>query len=251
MNPNTSTKTWLRVALVLFGVFLSAQAAWILLAERQGLNHIRLPVDGKTALLAFAERDKIKHAASLAVVRGDLWAESAFTHGSQLWIDRAMELDDAGDQLNAEARTTLTRALRYSPHRGDVWLMFAALADQYKWSGYQPSLLLKMSYYTAPNELALFPLRLNVSLHAKGVIDDAELQDMVRRDISVILTRAPALKPALVAAYRSALPQGKVLAERVVSDIDPDYLGVIRAECPQAGCTRAGETPSIIPPGSD
>jgi hypothetical protein len=252
MNPNTSTKTWLRVALVLFGVFLSAQAAWILLAERQRLNHIRLPVDGKTALLAFAEQDKIKHAASLAVVRGDLWAESAFTHGSQLWIDRAMELDDAGDQLNAEARTTLTRALRYSPHRGDVWLMFAALADQYKWSGYQPSLLLKMSYYTAPNELALFPLRLNVSLHAKGVIDDAELQDMVRRDISVILTRAPALKPALVAAYRSALPQGKVLAERVISEIDPDYLGVVRAECPQAGCTRAGETPSsIIPPGSD
>jgi hypothetical protein len=251
MNPNTSTKTWLRAALALFGIFLSAQAAWILLAERQRLNHIRFPVDGKTALTAFAEQDKIKQAASLAVVRGDLWAESAFTHGSQLWIDRAMELD-AGGPLNAEARTTLTRALRYSPHRGDVWLMFAALADQYKWSEYQPILLLKMSYYTAPNELALFPLRLNVSLHAKSVIDDAELQDMVRRDISVILTRAPALKPALVAAYKSALPQGRVLAERVISEIDPDYLGVVRAECPQAGCSRAGETrSSIIPPGSD
>jgi hypothetical protein len=251
MNPNTSTKTWLRVALALFGVFLSAQAAWILLAERQRLNHIRLPVDGKTATIAFAEQDKIKQAASLAVVRGDLWAESAFTHGSQLWIDRAME-PDAGDPLNAEARTTLTRALRYSPHRGDVWLMFAALADQYKWPEYQPILLLKMSYYTAPNELALFPLRLNVSLHAKSVIDDAELQDMVKRDISVILTRAPALKPALVAAYKSALPQGRVLAERVISDIDPDYLDVVRAECPQAGCSRAGETrSSIIPPGSD
>jgi hypothetical protein len=47
-----------------------------------------------------------------------------------------------------------------------------------------------MSYYTAPNELALFPMRLNVSLYAKGVIDDAELQDMVRRDIGDILTRA-------------------------------------------------------------
>jgi hypothetical protein len=231
MNPNTSTKTWLRVALALFGVFLSAQAAWILVAERQRLNHITLPVDGKTATIAFAEQDKIKQAASLAVVRGDLWAESAFTHGSQLWIDRARELD-AGDQLNAEVRTTLTQALRYSPHRGDVWLMFAALADQYKWSGDQPSLLLKMSYYTAPNELALFPLRLNVSLHAKGVIDDAELQDMVRRDISAILTRAPALKPALVAAYRSALPQGKAFAERVISEIDPGYLGVVRAGYP-------------------
>src|SRR6266849_3326451 len=201
MDPNTYSKTWLRVALTLFGVFLSAQAAWILLAERHRLNHIRLPVDGKTATMAFAEQDKIKQAASLAVVRGDLWAESAFTYGSQLWLD-------AGDQLNTEALKTLTRALRYSPHRGDVWLMFAALADKYKWLGYQPSLLLKMSYYTAPNELALLPLRLNVSLHAKEVIDDAELQDMVRRDISVILTRAPALKPALVAAYRSALPQG-------------------------------------------
>src|SRR6266516_6221808 len=208
MNPNSSTKTWLRVALTLFGVFLSAQAAWILLAERHRLNHIRLPVDGKTATIALAEQDKIKQAASLAVVRGDLWAESAFTYGNLLWLD-------AGDQLNTEALKTLTRALRYSPHRGDVWLMFAALADKYKWSGYQPSLLLKMSYYTAPNELALLPLRLDVSLHAKGVIDDAELKDMVRRDISVILTRAPALKPALVDAYRSALPQGKVFAERV------------------------------------
>jgi hypothetical protein len=225
MNPNTSAKTWLRVALTLFGVFLSEQAAWIFLAERHRLNHIRLPVDGKTATLAFAEQDKIKQAASLAVVRGDLWAESAFTYGSQLWLD-------AGDQLNTEALKTLTRALRYSPHRGDVWLMFAALADKYKWSGYQPGLLLKMSYYTAPNELALLPLRLNVSLHAKGVIDDAELKDMVRRDISIILTRAPALKPALVAAYRSALPQGKVFAERVISEIDPGYLGVVRAGYP-------------------
>ncbi len=225
MNPNTSTKTWLRVALTLFGVFLSAQAAWILLAERHRLNHIRLPVDGKTATIALAEQDKIKQAASLAVVRGDLWAESAFTYGNLLWLD-------AGDQLNTEALKTLTRALRYSPHRGDVWLMFAALANKYKWSGYQPSLLLKMSYYTAPNELALLPLRLDVSLHAKGAIDDAELKDMVRRDISVILTRAPALKPALVAAYRSALPQGKAFAERVISEIDPGYLGVVRAGYP-------------------
>jgi hypothetical protein len=231
MNPNTSTGTWLRVALASFGVFLSMQAAWILLAERHQLNHIGLPVEGKTATIAFAEQDKIKQAASLAVVRGDLWAESAFAYGSQLWIDRAM-LPDAGDQLNTEAPKTFTRALRYSPHRGDVWLMFAALADQYKWSGYQPGLLLKMSYYTAPNELALLPLRLSVSLHAKGVIDDAELQDMVRRDISVILTRAPALKPALVAAYRSALPQSKVFAERVISEIDPGYLGVARTEYP-------------------
>ena len=228
MNPNASTKAWLRGALALFGVILFAQAAWILLAEGYRLNHIRLPAD-KTATIARIEPDKITRAASLAVVRGDLWAESAFTYGGQRWIDQGM---DVGGQLNAEALRTLTQALRYSPHRGDVWLMFAALADQYKWSGYQPSLLLKMSYYTAPNELALVPLRLNVSLHVKGAIDDAELQDMVRREISVVLTRAPALRPALVAAYRSALPQGKVFAERVIAEIDPGYLVVVRAGDP-------------------
>jgi hypothetical protein len=78
MDPNTSTKTWLRVALTLFGVFLSAQAAWILLAERHRLNHIRLPVDGRTATIAFAEQDKIRRAASLAVVRGDLWQKRVY-----------------------------------------------------------------------------------------------------------------------------------------------------------------------------
>jgi hypothetical protein len=135
---------------------------------------------------------------------------------------------DVGNQFNPDALKTLTRALRYSPLRGDVWLLFAALADKYKWPGYQPSLLLKMSYYTAPNEFALFPLRLHVSLDAKGVIDDSELQDMVRQDIRVVLTQAPALKPALVTAYRAASPQGKAFVDRVVSEIDPPYLATLR-----------------------
>ncbi len=223
-----STRTWLPVALALFGIFLSAQAAWILLAERYPSSHIGLPVDAKAAATAFAERDRIRQAASLAVVRGDLWAESAFTYAGRLWSDQTTD-SNAADKSNAEVLNALNQALRYAPHRGDVWLMFAALADQYKWAGYQPGALLKMSYYTAPNELALFPLRLNVSLRAKGAIDDAELQDLVRRDIGVILTRVPALKPALVAAYRSALPQGKTFVERVISEIDPGYLSVVRA----------------------
>jgi hypothetical protein len=230
MKRSTSAKLWLRVILALFGILLSAQAAWILLAERYHPNHIRFAVDGN-ATIALAEQDKIKQAASLAIVRGDLWAEWAFTYGDHLQTDQVMDLN-AGDKLNTVALKSLTEALRYSPHRGDVWLMFAALADQYKWVDYQPSSLLKMSYYTAPNELALFPLRLNVSLHTKGAIDDAELQDMIRRDISVILTGAPALKPALVAAYKSALPQSKAFAERVISEIDPGYLGVVRAGHP-------------------
>jgi hypothetical protein len=51
-------------------------------------------------------------------------------------------------------------------------------------------------------------------------------------ETSATLSPAPALKPALVAAYRSALPEGKVFAERVNSEIDPGYLGVARAGYP-------------------
>jgi|tagenome__1003787_1003787.scaffolds.fasta_scaffold20985049_3 hypothetical protein len=227
----TPTQKWLRVAVGLFGLFLAAQAVWILTPERYRPTHIRLPLDAKSAAIAFAEQDKIKRAASLAIVRGDLWAEAAFTYGGELWIDRAMELG-SNDRSNTEALDPLTRALRYSPHRGDVWLVFAALADRYKWANYQPSSLLKMSYYTAPSELALFPLRLSLSLSVEGLLDEAELAEMVRRDISVVLTRAPSLRPALVAAYRSALPQSKLFAERAVAEIDPRYVPVIRAAAP-------------------
>jgi hypothetical protein len=227
----STSKNWLRVALVLFGIFLSAQAVWILVAERYPSSHIGLPADAKAAALAAAARERIKQAASLAVVRGDLWAESAFTYAGRLWTDQAMD-PNAGNTSNTAVLNALTQALRYAPHRGDVWLMFAALADQYKWTGLQPGALLKMSYYTAPNELALFPLRLSVSLRAKSAIDDTELQDMVRRDIGVVLTRVPALKPALVAAYRSASPPGKAFTERVISEIDPGYLSVARTGNP-------------------
>ena len=48
-----------------------------------------------------------------------------------------------------------------------------------------------------------------------------------RRDISVVLTRAPALRPALVAAFRSASPQSKLFAERAVAEIDPRAIAAV------------------------
>lgn len=230
MPPVSPAKTWMQFAMA-FSVALTTQAAWILLAERYPAGQTRLPTDPKAASVMALEQDRIKRAASIAVVRGDLWTETAFTFAGQLWSDPAIQ-SDGTDRSSGDVLKSLTQALRYSPHRGDVWLLFAALADRYKWARYQPGLLLKMSYYTAPNELTLLPLRLNVLLHASGAIGDAELQEMARRDISLILTRAPALKPALVDAYRSASPAGKAFAERVISEIDPGYLSIARAGFP-------------------
>ena len=106
------------------------------------------------------------------------------------------------------------------------------MTTRHGWQAYQVGALLKMSYYTARNQIDLIPLRLNVSLQGAGLIEDDELRDMVRQDIDYILTRSPSLKPALVAAYKSASKQGKALIEQVVTQIEPTYLDIVRARYP-------------------
>ena len=101
-NP---AKTWLRIGLAAFGALLSAQAGWILLAEVYHPDHISVPADAATAALAIAEQGKISKAASLAGVRGDLWAEAALAYSGQLWIDQPSELgtDDRFSAAGFEA----------------------------------------------------------------------------------------------------------------------------------------------------
>ena len=220
-------RTWPRVALAIFGLLLTEQAAWILSAEKYFPSETLSPVE-QNAVATSASRQEIWKAASVAKVRGDLWAESGFDRAGRLWLNPATELDKNG--IPEPALDDFTHALLYSPHRGDVWLMLAALANRYKVAGYDAAALLKMSYYTAPNELALVPLRLHVALGTET--RESELREMIKRDIGLVLSRLPSLKPALSAAYRSAPANGKILAENLISEIDPGYLKTIRAQRP-------------------
>ena len=85
-----------------------------------------------------------------------------------------------------------------------------------------------MSYYTAPNEQALFLLRIKVALQADGPADP-DLADMIRRDIRLLITKNPALKPALLAVYKAASSPNKQFVERVVAEVDPAYLANMRS----------------------
>lgn len=230
VSPGEAAPVWLRVGLMVFSLVLIAHASWILLAEFQHPRRVRLPVDQQASSAALVEQANAGLAAKLAVVRGGLWAESAFTHSNLLWTEHATG-PDANNATIKEARSHLERALQYSPHRGDVWLLLAAMADRYNWQDYKPNALLKMSYYTTPNERMLFLLRIKVSLQAAG-IQDPELADMIGRDLRLVITKTPALKPALVAVYKAASSQNRQFVERVVSEIDPAYLASMRAGPP-------------------
>jgi hypothetical protein len=224
----SSADNGIRIGLLAFASILAVQAIWIILPEYYHQHRIHLPIDPQESRIASQERKNATQAAALAMFRGDLWAASAFTHADLLWKEPATASAD-DENVSKETQMDLEYALRYSPHRGDAWLMLAALADRYNWQEYQPNSLLKMSYLTAPSDLSLFPLRIKASLRPNA-IQDPEIQDMIRRDIRVIVTKSPALKPALTTAYRTSSVEGKAFLDRTISEIDPVYLAVIRAD---------------------
>lgn len=210
-----------RGALALLALALLIQAGWILGAEgfEFGRPHLL-----RQAVSPDETSGNIRKAAAFAVVRGDLWTKSARAQLARPGADAA-----AGPGASSmPAREDLERALRYAPHRGDAWLMLALLTERDKIAGYDLGSLLKMSYYTAPHDMALLPLRLDLALRAETKAPDAELLDMIRRDISLVVTRQPGLRPALAAAYRSASPPQRSIAERLISEVDPGYLKSIR-----------------------
>ena len=218
--------TWSRVALMSFCVVTLLQALWIVVPELQRRGTIHVPVDAQAASIAGLERDNAERAAAYALVRGDLWAESAFTYSDLLWTDTKPAEPSGGLDQN-RAMINLERALKYSPHRGDVWLMLAGLSQRYGWSGFDPASLLKMSFYTAPNELVLVPPRLVVAARTTS-IEDPEMQDMIKRDIRLLLARGADPNTVLAAAYRSAPVKNRPFMERFVSEIDPRSVASMR-----------------------
>ncbi|PJG51833.1 hypothetical protein CVM73_28820 [Bradyrhizobium forestalis] len=133
-------------------------------------------------------------------------------------------------EVDPAVPTVLARALQYSPLRGDLWLMLAALSREQRPVEYDVAALLKLSYYTAPNDLALLPLRLTVALGEVSVVSEPELRELVQRDVKIALARHPSFRPALIAAYQSASAGGKGLVDDLISEWDSAALQSMRKE---------------------
>lgn len=151
-------------------------------------------------------------AASVAMVRGDLWAQSALVRAALM------------------VRERLVKALLYAPYQPEIWLKLAQLADQFKWTHYNALALLKMVYYMGASDIKLVPPRTKLALRLDGAVADIELRDMVKGDMELILRHRPALTPALLEAYRAATPTGRALADSVVARLKPDLLAILRKQ---------------------
>jgi hypothetical protein len=212
-----------RLATLILAALLGAQCTWLLLAEltRPGID--RLPTNAQAAAASAKQRNDASWTARIGAIRGDLWAESAFTSADLLWA--SPDDDPQAKAAFERARAELDRALGYAPHRADAWLLLAGLELRYRSRESDPAEGLRMSYYTGPSERPLVPLRLLVATRLEA-LDDIEVQQFVRRDLRFLLAQPQS--SAVAEAYAGGSRAGKQFIERAVGEIDPAYLGWLR-----------------------
>jgi hypothetical protein len=184
------------------------------------------PAAGPRPAAASDDVNRAVLAATLAAVRGDLWADGAILLAGGLQEDI-----DAGKsgQLSAslsDARAMAEQAARLSPHDSRMWLMIAAIDARLDGLDRRVGAPLKMAYYTAPNDAALIGLRLLIATRSEAIADP-DLQVLVSGEVRTIVKNRPDLKGAILAAHRDARPQGREFIEATLRDVDPDLLAAM------------------------
>jgi hypothetical protein len=214
-----------RVIAAVFAFLLATQCVWLLLTEFTRSHISQLPVDKASAASAANYRTAASWAALFGVIRGDLWAESAFTQADVLWADNA-EGNSSPSEAVAEARATINRALDDGPHQSGAWLFLADLASRFHSVGSAPSEALKMSYYTGASNQRLMPLRLRIGAQLTD-FNDIEIRQLVARDVRLLLAGKQTAE--IADAYGHASPAAKSFIEQTIQDIEPSAVDKVLA----------------------
>jgi hypothetical protein len=216
-----------RLAALLFAGLLGLQCVWLLAAElvRPGID--RLPTNIASAEAASEKHGAASLAASIGGIRGDLWADSAFTDADLLWSEKGAPGNKDPTGKLPRARASLDHALNNSPHLSSAWLLLAGLAARFPSLGLDATELFKVSYYTGPSEQDLVPLRLRIAVHSDN-FSDVEMRQFVSRDIHYLLARKQ-ISP-IAKAYNAASPAARSFIEQTITDVDPSALDALKAD---------------------
>src|SRR3974390_343126 len=152
----------LRIIILILAGVLAMQAVWLGSAEFIRPMMPYFPQDKASEERVLAAGSRAVTAASIAVVRGDLWTEAAVALSSGLTGEVAGESDPQMTPEKDRAREMAQRAARLSPTDSRTWLLLAALDTRFDWPNREVAGRLKMSYLTGPNELSLTPLRIRI-----------------------------------------------------------------------------------------
>jgi hypothetical protein len=128
---------------------------------------------------------------------------------------------------NVRAEATVKQALAIIPYDSELWLALALLQAQHDPHNPKLAEALKMSYFVAPNDPQLMPVRLDTAT-SFDALADPDLKELVQGDLRIMLTRKSDLKAAVVSSYRRASSLGKKFLEESVQSIDPAFTPMLR-----------------------
>ncbi|MGH6812208.1 MAG: hypothetical protein ACREDM_07635 [Methylocella sp.] len=222
----------LRFALLVFGVVLGLSGLWMLLPQLLRPKPVGLAFDRNGAEAAAARQTRAVLAAKIGAIRGDLWAEAAFTGARFMWTDRLAIRDWTSSGQVARARANAEAALALAPVNGAAWLFLAKLPASPQDGENRVGTLIEMSYFTAPYALDLAPWRLERAA-TSSALADKDLQAFIESDIRGILERGPEFQQVIMAAYRKAWPQNQPIFESLVADADPAVAQLLRSGQPK------------------
>jgi hypothetical protein len=203
---------------------LGALALWIMVAELVSPRLVYFPANREEAEALYAARGSAATAAEVGVIRGDLWTTAAMTEAAPLLLRASGSSPGQASPGEIEKmRTTAARGARLSPHDSRAWLLLAGLDIRLGDNNPKTAEILKLSYYTGPNEFPLASLRLLLATQSNAISDE-ELQSLVALEIRRIIAQRPDLKPAIALAYKNARPKGREVIEATLEEADPDFL---------------------------
>jgi hypothetical protein len=164
--------------------------------------------------------------AAAAPLRGDLLADAALARAIPVLRPDKTAASPEVLAARESALFSARQALSFAPHASGTWLLVAML-ENVKSPQESVAEALKMSYLTSPADLSLIPARLAL-VAASTATADADLADLARRDIRLILTRRPDLKSAISSAYDGGSTGGRTFLYEVMRSLDPKFAATLR-----------------------
>jgi len=225
-NPMNSLNNF-RIALVVSALLIGAYTAASVLAEMSASNRPVFPSDPTKIVSPVSKMPNWIEA--VLAFRSDLEGNRALIVALQAL--QSYKTAPVTDQVAQKAQAALKQALSNAPYNSELWLALALLRTER--DPRDPALVeaLKMSYFTAPNDPQLMPVRLDTAT-LFDALSDADLKELARGDLRLMLTRQADLKPAVTSAYRRASSLGRNFLEESVQSIDPAFTPILRGQKP-------------------
>jgi hypothetical protein len=215
-----------RILLTALALTIGFYAIASAIAEMTALERTAFPADAAKIRSPWAG-DVPSLLATLSPFRSELESNNALITALQAIESGRQKSAAVRSAEHADALGRVRQTLSISPYNPELWLALALL--QAERDPHDPVVVeaLKMTYFTAPNDARLMPVRLDIAgrFDALAIPD---VKDLVRNDVQLIMTRRPELKPAIVSAYRRASDLGKTFFQDAVQSVDPSFVPTLR-----------------------